>query len=229
MRRWRPIPFAVEDRWFLACRHAADDFPSRHPHFFERDRQVRQVTPTVLQVRGREHFHHRVAVRCRASNVDFTDRPVESHQNVHLDGRRLMRPIRRIRRPQYDSGIRSGRLEHADLARLQPGNLNGTAEGSFHILRRFLPSARQGGYPSVFWPRTGTRKVPTVVPSGAENGAIRLAFQAYRPAPTCTKTGSKPVRWASPAGRRKSATRRDLCAVLHQAASPGIALHWREI
>lgn len=40
--------------------------------------------------------------------------------------------------------------------------------------------------------KTGRKKVPTVVPSGAENGAVQSAAHALQIASVCTETGAKP-------------------------------------
>src|ERR1043166_6153927 len=60
----------------------------------------------------------------------------------------------------------------------------------------------------------GYKKVPTVVPSGADNGAVRLALGAYEPAPNCTdadrernKNGDQEIAATPNDGRRICTTR----------------------
>ncbi len=65
----------------------------------------------------------------------------------------------------------------------------------------------------------GTQKVPTVVPRGAEIGAIRLASEKYESAPNCTERdptsdGTKSI------GTVKNPEKKGVsCTTLHQSAS----------
>ena len=71
----------------------------------------------------------------------------------------------------------------------------------------------------------GQEMVPTMVPSGAENGAGRLASQTYQSASVCTETDEKCAQEAPPTDGHNVATRRELCANLHHSALPRTALH----
>jgi hypothetical protein len=61
-----------------------------------------------------------------------------------------------------------------------------------------------------------------MVPSGAENGAVRPAPKRYESASICTEADEDEFEEGPAARRRKLATRGDLCANLHQSASPRI-------
>ena len=71
----------------------------------------------------------------------------------------------------------------------------------------------------------GGKEVPVWVPSGAENGAVRLASPEYQSASVCTETGSQRDRKSRSARGRKLANGREFCTDLHQSAPPGRALH----
>jgi integrase len=64
-----------------------------------------------------------------------------------------------------------------------------------------------------------TKKVPTVVPRGAENGAVRLAPETYQPAPNCTEKGPEPEEGGGPADVESSQEIRGSCKDLQQSAS----------
>ena len=66
-------------------------------------------------------------------------------------------------------------------------------------------------------------KVPTVVPRGAETGAVRLASNEYRSAPNCTDEPRKRSRKATPPQRRKPLTVGTIRANLHGSAPICIA------
>lgn len=68
-------------------------------------------------------------------------------------------------------------------------------------------------------------KVPVLVPSGAENGAVRLASPEYQSASVCTETDSKGGRKSRSARGRKLVNGREFCTDLHQSAPPRRALH----
>ncbi len=68
-------------------------------------------------------------------------------------------------------------------------------------------------------------KVPVLVPSGAENGAVRLASPEYESASVCTETDLKGGRKRRSARGRKPANGREFCTDLHQSAPPRRALH----
>jgi integrase len=67
------------------------------------------------------------------------------------------------------------------------------------------------------------KKVPSVVPSGAEIGAIRLASKANDFAPTCTGSVPRDMDGGPKTHRRKPAASAELCADPHRDASPCIA------
>jgi hypothetical protein len=69
--------------------------------------------------------------------------------------------------------------------------------------------------------------VPSVVPRGAENGAIWLASQANEPAPICARAAESDTLDARNSGRRKPTTGRELCADSRPDASLCIATHAR--
>ena len=71
----------------------------------------------------------------------------------------------------------------------------------------------------------GGEKVPVLVPSGAENGAVRLASPAYQAASVCTERDENRDQKTPPMGGHKLATRPELCADLRQSASPRTVLH----
>ena len=63
------------------------------------------------------------------------------------------------------------------------------------------------------------KKVPSVVPSSAESGAIRLASRTTDPAPTCTPIAQSGAWDATKSRPRKPAVRGELCADRRQYAS----------
>jgi len=68
-------------------------------------------------------------------------------------------------------------------------------------------------------PKRGDKKVPTVVPRGAEIGAVRLASETYQIAPSCTETGGESLGADSPISAKspeKSGTTR---TASHHASS----------
>ena len=67
------------------------------------------------------------------------------------------------------------------------------------------------------------KKVPTVVPRGAENGAVRLASNEYRSAPNCTDEPRKRSRKGTSPQRRKPLTAGTIRANLHGSAPTCIA------
>ena len=70
--------------------------------------------------------------------------------------------------------------------------------------------------------RAGSRKVPTMVPRGAENGAVRLAPTAYEVAPDCTDGGPRRTRQARTEDRPKALPAGTLRTDPHGVASPCI-------
>jgi len=65
----------------------------------------------------------------------------------------------------------------------------------------------------------GPKKVPTVVPSGAESGAVRLAFEGLQPAPNCTEGGQKVGQVRKTKSTRNSGKTNTSCTEVHQIAS----------
>jgi integrase len=74
-------------------------------------------------------------------------------------------------------------------------------------------------------PRHSPKKVPTVVPRGARNGAIRLASQAYQAASICTESGDEEAGDDEEATGPNVKRRGTLRTALHSAGSPCIDLH----
>jgi len=70
----------------------------------------------------------------------------------------------------------------------------------------------------------GARKVPTVVPRGAKNGAGRLAPNTYGVAPDCTGDGPRRTKRMRKEGRPNSLTAGTLRTNLHRVASPCIVI-----
>lgn len=88
------------------------------------------------------------------------------------------------------------------------------------------PPMRRSEEVSAFMAQTGTvgpqhspGKVPTVVPRGAKNGAIRLASGTSQPAPNCTESGKEEGDGEEETNCPKSKRRSTLCAASHHAAS----------
>ncbi|NLX54392.1 MAG: tyrosine-type recombinase/integrase [Planctomycetaceae bacterium] len=77
-------------------------------------------------------------------------------------------------------------------------------------------------------PQTTPRKVPTVVPRGARNGAIRLASPGYQTAPICTETSDEEAAEEEEASRPKAKRRGTLRTDLHSPQPPCIDLHRAE-
>jgi len=75
---------------------------------------------------------------------------------------------------------------------------------------------------------SGQEMVPKKVPSGAENGAVRLASETYQPASSCTENGAKGDPASPKETVRKPANGRELCAASHQVAPCGNGLHSRK-
>jgi integrase/recombinase XerD len=71
----------------------------------------------------------------------------------------------------------------------------------------------------------GARKVPTVVPRSAENGAVRLASRTNKFAPDCTRDDSPTSNGATTQPSHKPATGGELCADPHRDASICIAVN----
>jgi len=65
----------------------------------------------------------------------------------------------------------------------------------------------------------GPKKVPTMVPAGAENGAIRLAPNECQPAPDCTDDTSQRRRTRRSKDAKTPIKKGGLCAGLHHSAS----------
>jgi integrase len=65
----------------------------------------------------------------------------------------------------------------------------------------------------------GPEKVPTVVPRGAENGAVRLASEASQPAPDCTENGQTDVATRRLENARNPDKNGVSCTNPHQPAS----------
>ena len=91
------------------------------------------------------------------------------------------------------------------------------------------PPVRRHDEASVSMAQTGTdgpqitpRKVPTVVPRGARNGAIQLASPAYEAASICTETGDEEATEDEEPCRPKS---KNTWHVTHRSALAGAWLH----
>jgi hypothetical protein len=65
----------------------------------------------------------------------------------------------------------------------------------------------------------GPKKVPTVVPRGAENGAVRLAAGASEPAPDCTESGDEEGQETDTENAKSPDENGASCANLHESAS----------
>ncbi len=73
--------------------------------------------------------------------------------------------------------------------------------------------------------RTSGKMVPTVVPSGADIGAVRLASETNESASDCTDEDGQAAKREKKSRRRKPATRGELCASLRRDSRDRIALH----
>src|SRR5262249_10838465 len=73
--------------------------------------------------------------------------------------------------------------------------------------------------------KSRTKMVPTVVPSGAENGAIRLASETNESAADCTDEDGRAAKGGKKPSDRKPQTRGELCATSHRDALDCIAVH----
>ena len=71
----------------------------------------------------------------------------------------------------------------------------------------------------------GTLKVPTVVPSGADIGAVRLASETNESASDCTDEDGRAAKGQKKSRSRKPATRGELCATSRRDGTDCIALH----
>ncbi len=78
-------------------------------------------------------------------------------------------------------------------------------------------------------PQLTPRKVPTVVPRGARNGAIRLTSPGYQAAPICTESSDEEAAEEEETSRPKAKRRGTLRTDLHSPQPPCIDLHRAEI